>query len=89
MDHLLPLYCPCRSFEMAREYLAILTDFYLVTHGDRWKNNSGWCTDAPLSQWHGVTIDPQGRVIGLNLRHNNLTGEENKIGKLVRYNFHR
>lgn len=60
---------------MDAEYRAVLIAFYLATHGDGWKTNKGWCTDAPLSQWHGVAVDPQGRVVGLNLRYNNLVGE--------------
>ena len=54
---------------------AVLEALYDATGGDNWKNNGGWKTDAPLSEWHGVSVYGNGRVRDLNLHHNNLTGE--------------
>ena len=34
-----------------------------------------WSTGAPVSQWHGVTTDASGRVSGLDLQDNALSGE--------------
>ena len=31
-------------------------------------------SEAPLRRWHGVAVDAQGRVVGLNLRYNGLSG---------------
>ena len=54
-----------------REALAAL---YATTGGPGWANRSGWLTAAPLSNWHGVQVDDQGRVVGLSLSWNGLAG---------------
>ena len=51
-----------------------LTAFYITTDGPNWTNNTNWLTDAPLGDWHGVSVDENDRVIELSLRHNQLTG---------------
>ena len=53
---------------------AALLAFYEATDGPNWVNNENWLTDAPLEDWHGVTIDPSGRVTRIYLRNNGLTG---------------
>ena len=40
-----------------------------------WRNSTNWLTDAPLSEWYGVTTDSFGRVTALNLWANNISGE--------------
>lgn len=51
----------------------ILEQFYVSTGGDNWINNENWCTDAPLSDWYGVSMD--GLFVNeLNLISNNLSG---------------
>lgn len=53
----------------------ILVALYDATNGDNWTNNDNWCTDKPLSEWYGVTMDYYNeKVILLNLSDNNLTG---------------
>ncbi len=52
----------------------ILEIFYEATGGDKWGNDMGWLTDAPLDQWHGVETDEDGRATALNLRENGLEG---------------
>ena len=54
---------------------------FLLDIRERWKESSGWThkdnwlTDAPLGDWHGVTVDPvTGRVTELDLSGNNLRG---------------
>lgn len=37
-------------------------------------NQTNWLTNNDISSWHGVTVD-NGRVTGLVLSQNNLTGE--------------
>ena len=51
-----------------------LTAFYNATDGDNWLNNTNWLTDAPLSEWNGVSTNNEGRVVSLNLEHNSLSG---------------
>ena len=53
--------------------LEALVALYHATDGPNWKDNENWLSDAPISQWHGV-ITYCGRVIGLDLRGNNLVG---------------
>ena len=53
----------------------ILVALYEATGGPRWKASSNWVTDAPLEQWHGISADAEGRIVGLNFRDNDLTGE--------------
>ena len=55
-----------------REALVALYD---ATDGDNWENNENWLSDAPVAQWHGVTAAISGRVTGLDLSENRLTGD--------------
>ncbi|CAM9960584.1 unnamed protein product, partial [Ascophyllum nodosum] len=48
-----------------------LVALYRATNGDSWWRKTGWCTDAPLSEWHGVTVN-EGRVVELELHCGNL-----------------
>ena len=52
-----------------------LVALYEGTGGPGWRNDGGWLTAAPLRDWHGVEVDAQGRVIGLILSENELSGE--------------
>ncbi len=52
-----------------------LCEIYESTGGDNWINNTNWCTDRPLNEWYGVTVNENVEVIGLDLSSNNLTGE--------------
>ena len=54
-----------------------------MTNGDQWKNNDNWCSDLPLSKWHGVTTKKIKNnnnnmvvevVTEINLNTNNLEG---------------
>lgn len=54
---------------------AALIDLYNATGGDNWKNNTNWCSDKPLSEWYGVSVnDDYGGINDLYLGNNNLTG---------------
>lgn len=60
-----------------------LVDFYKMTNGDGWKNNSGWCSEKPVSSWYGVSTDGQGRVTRISMDRNNLIGRfPESIGNL-------
>ena len=48
---------------------------YEATDGPNWDDNRNWLTDAPLGEWHGVDTDASGRVRGLDVGRNGLTGE--------------
>ena len=53
---------------------AALVALYEATDGPNWRNNENWLTDAPLSEWRGVTFGGGGRVVRLDLSHHDLTG---------------
>ena len=54
----------------------VLRALYEATGGGlgNWTNSGGWLSDAALSEWHGVEIDSVGRVSGLDLSTNGLSG---------------
>ena len=52
-----------------------LVVLYNMTHGASWANNDNWLSDVSLGAWYGVITDVGGRVTGLALRGNDLTGE--------------
>ena len=54
---------------------AVLIEFYKVTYGESWTDNANWLSDRPVREWHGVTNDGNGRVTGLYLGSNQLSGE--------------
>ncbi|CAN0318403.1 unnamed protein product, partial [Ectocarpus fasciculatus] len=59
---------------MASTDRAALLALFRSTRGSGWKNSNNWNTTAPLSEWHGVRVDGEGRVVKLLLNDNNLQG---------------
>lgn len=53
----------------------LLLELYSQTGGSGWTKSENWTTDAPLGTWYGVTTDPRGNVVELDLKRNGLTGE--------------
>ena len=53
---------------------AALTVLYNATDGANWTTNTNWSSDKPLSSWHGVTTNSDGRVTALALNDNGLDG---------------
>lgn len=51
-----------------------LSALYSALGGPDWERNDNWRSDAPLSQWFGITTDSDGRVTELNLPANSLAG---------------
>ncbi len=51
-----------------------LGKLYMATNGPDWTQNTNWLTDAPVEEWHGVTVGLFGQVVILNLNNNNLGG---------------
>ena len=56
------------------EEAEILDGIYDAMGGDDWTTNTNWKSTEALSSWHGVTTNAAGRVTGLALGENNLTG---------------
>lgn len=59
---------------MAQTDREALLALYLSTDGPNWSDKTNWGTDADLSDWHGVRVNDEGRVVGLRLSFNNLRG---------------
>ena len=57
----------------------VLVELFGALNGENWTNNTNWLTDRPVRAWHGVTNDASGRVVGLVLEWNELTGEIPKV----------
>ena len=53
---------------------AALVALYNATGGPNWWNNTNWLSNAPLGEWYGVGTDISGRVVGLELYGNGLSG---------------
>ena len=51
-----------------------LVALYHATGGPDWTHSDNWLSDASLDDWYGVVADSAGRVTGLRLRDNGLTG---------------
>ena len=78
-DELITRYCTPDPRE-----LDALVKLYNSTNGNRWRNNTNWLSDKPLVAWHGVEIDTQGKVTGLDLSGNGLNGTlPPEIGQLT------
>ena len=64
--------------------LEALVALYIATDGDYWQDSTNWLTAAPLSEWHGVSTNYEGRVVSLDLEYNSLSGAvPPEIGGLI------
>ena len=54
---------------------AALVALYNATDGANWNNKGRWLSNAPTAQWYGVLTNSDGRVTGLYLDNNQLSGE--------------
>ncbi|MYD36029.1 MAG: PQQ-binding-like beta-propeller repeat protein [Dehalococcoidia bacterium] len=61
--------------DVSRANRAALIALYHATDGPNWTERTNWLSDTQISEWHGVTTDVYGRVTGLFLSGNGLTGE--------------
>lgn len=62
-----------------RQDLAVL---YEALGGPGWRNSANWLTDAPLDTWWGIEVDESGRVSGIHLFSNRLSGRiPSRIGR--------
>ena len=53
---------------------AVLATLYSATDGANWSKNTDWNGDELMRWWHGVATDGDGRVNGLFLSRNQLSG---------------
>ncbi|MDE2965052.1 MAG: hypothetical protein OXU26_14180, partial [Acidobacteriota bacterium] len=61
-----------------------LKTLYEAANGSGWTHSDGWLEDKDLGQWHGVRTDSIGRVVGLDLSGNGLSGHlPNALGWLA------
>lgn len=51
-----------------------LIALYEATNGDQWYRNDNWCTDAPVSEWYGVSTGDNGEVAFIDLNSVQLKG---------------
>ncbi len=58
----------------SQEDRAVLETLYNATGGADWTNKANWLSDRPSREWYGVTTDANGRVNGLFLWENQLSG---------------
>ena len=52
-----------------------LVALYNAADGGNWTDNTNWASTQPLTDWHGVATDSNGRVTRLSLSSNALSGE--------------
>ncbi len=54
--------------------LQTLTEIYNSLNGANWTNSTNWLSGTDFSNWYGVSVDNNGRLVGLNLSENGLIG---------------
>ena len=52
-----------------------LIAFYEATNGEEWFTDTNWGSAEAIDSWHGVETNADGRVVGLRLPHNGLSGQ--------------
>ena len=68
-----PVYFEAFTEEDDEELREALVKLYESTDGDNWINNTNWCSDKPVTEWYGVSINREGKY-DISLGRNNLTG---------------
>lgn len=56
---------------LEREALVALYD---AAGGDNWTNNENWCSDKPVDEWFGISVNEDGYVSEISLLWNNMQG---------------
>ena len=59
----------------SQEDRAVLVQLHGDMDGGNWADRTNWLSERPIREWYGVTSDADGRVTGLYLGHNQLSGE--------------
>ena len=65
---------PARQTEPSNDRAALVA-LYQSTGGENWARRDNWLSDQHMDTWYGVDVNPDGRVSGLVLPENGLTGE--------------
>ena len=66
----------------------ILVEFYNELDGPNWLFNEKWLSEAPLSDWMGISTDPAGRVTRVNLNGLDLRGTiPSELGDLTQLTY--
>ena len=74
------------SGELYRSQDAVLRSLYSATAGAHWQTNTNWLnSSAGHDSWHGITCNgTTGRIAGIGLENNNLTGTiPSELGSLA------
>ena len=62
---------------------AVRRALYTAAHGDKWLVNYNWLSNQSHCTWFGVSCNSEGRVVGLSLTNNGLSGSlHSSIGQL-------
>ena len=76
--------CQVASESDASTDKAALVALYNATDGPNWANNRNWLSDRPIGEWSRVSTDGDGRVTGLWLDGNELSGSiPSELGNLT------
>ena len=76
--------CPAVSDLDASTDKAALVALYNATNGPNWGSNRNWLSDRPIGEWSRVSTDGDGRVTGLWLDGNQLSGSiPSELGNLA------
>ena len=63
---------------------AALAALYNATKRSSWLVDTNWLGNGPLGEWHGVSTDAEGRVVGLDLDGKQLSGSiPSELGNLA------
>ena len=62
----------CVNHQLER---ATLVSLYIATGGENWTYDHNWLSHQEVGAWSGVRTGHNGRVIGLSLHHQGLSGE--------------
>ena len=74
----------CAAVPVQESDREVLEAFYHATDGPNWRTSTNWLSDAPLSEWHGVSANDEGLVEALTLLDNQLSGPiPSQLGQLT------
>ena len=63
----------------------VLEEIYNANDGASWDEGDSWMSEAPISEWQGVTADADGNVAELELSHNcKISVLPESVGRLLR-----
>ena len=75
--------CPADAGDVNTDRAALVT-LHNATNGSSWLVDTNWLSNRPLGEWYGVSTDADGRVTGLSLGGNQLSGPiPSELGNLA------